>query len=219
MTLRHLALAYAVVGVAAALGLYRHERRLGSALLCVPLWPLWLPVALSADADEASGPLGERVRAAKEALRETSAACAEAGLGALFTADAARALAAGLDRTLEKILRMDRLLAAPAFDATRARARLARLEAEGAGRAADLARAQAEHAERLGDARARQALALEELLELVGSLRTQVLLVGVAGGGADADALSEEIRCRIEALAAALGPEPADDRAVPRAPV
>jgi hypothetical protein len=217
VTLRHLGLGYLGVGVTLAVWLWSRERKLreplpalGSALLAVPLWPLWVPVAVWNEAP-AGGDLGERVRAACMTLRQAAEACAEAGLERLLSRGAAEALAEGLARAWSRVVELDRLAASAPFDAERARARLDRHEAEGATRAAALARAQLDHATRLARSREKEARALEELVELVHALRAQVLLAPLAVREApgEAEALSDEIRSRVEALAAALGPEDA----------
>jgi len=215
--LRHLALGYLALGVLSAAWLWTRERKareplpaLGSALLAVPLWPLWLPVA-AWNEPPTGGDLGERVRSACATLRQAAEACAAAGLERLLSRSAADTLAQGLTRAWGRVVEMDRLAASAPFDAERARARLARHEAEGATRAAALARTQLDHATRFARSREREARALEELVELVHALRAQILIAPLSArdAPAEAEALSDEIRSRVEALAAALEPDDA----------
>ncbi len=82
MSLRDLVVLYLIAGPACAVAVYRvssegRRRAALSAALCVPLWPIWAPVALTAGRGEGGGRVvgaaGEAAARVQGALREGSA--------------------------------------------------------------------------------------------------------------------------------------------------
>jgi hypothetical protein len=216
MRLAELALLYAVVGVACAVGLALRApagRKLGAvdALLCVIAWPLYVPVwvagrpegAAPGVAGELRGAIDRECASLAEALRAVrdplvaSLLPTEEQLGRLFSHL----------RSLDgRVAQLDEVLGGDSFDA--ARAGEAVREAERKGRGIEQARLALESIERLVALRARAALDRDDLLTLCRRLRLQATVLRFAGADAgEMRGLLAEIQGRIEGAGAALGPE------------
>jgi hypothetical protein len=218
-----LGLLYVTAGVACAVAIYRGStergaRRVLAALLAIPLWPLWAPVALGGakDARPAGRPTGasssgSRAAAASAridaALREGVEACAGTSLEALLPRDAATRIAAEVARAADRHAELEELLGREGFDPEVAEARLRELEQSGASpRAVSTARLHAENIRRLVSMREHDARALEELADLVQALRTQLVLARFAGSSVEgAGGIVSEVWARVEGLGVAMG--------------
>ncbi|AUX44296.1 hypothetical protein SOCE26_057600 [Sorangium cellulosum] len=218
MSLRDLAALYLLAGLACAVAVYRaslegRRRAALSAALCVPLWPIWAPIALTSTSARGEG--GERPRAASTAaaarvqgaLREGVDACAGTALEALLSREAASRIEAEVARAAARHAELDALLRRGGFDEAAAAERVAALERGGAGgRALATAHLHLDNIRRLRAMRDRDARALEELADLVHALRTQLVLARFAGSSVEgASGIVSEVWARVEGLGVAIG--------------
>ena len=204
MTALHLALIYAVAGLAAAALILRHAGGWWSAAVAVPLWPLWLPFALRLDAPGApSTPAASRVEAA---LREGLNACRGTPLAHLLPVDTAQQLVDEVSRVEARCEELGRLLTRPDLNGAHASARLAELERQGASdRAIATARLHRVHVERLHHIHQRDRDALTALADLAEALRTQLVLARYEGASVEGVGdLIGELSARVEGLSSAL---------------
>jgi hypothetical protein len=219
MSLRDLSVLYLIAGLACAVAVYRASRDRGdarrravlSAALCVPLWPIWAPVALTAGrgagGGRADGGAGTAAARVQGALREGVSACAGTSFEALLSRDAASRIEAEVTRAAARHAELDALLRQSGFDETAAAARVAELERGGAssGRALATAHLHLENIRRLRAMRDRDARALEELADLVQALRTQLVLARFAGSSVEGvGGIVSEVWARVEGLGAAI---------------
>lgn len=221
MTLGDLLVLYGAAGVVSATFVYRAAPRRGaraawSAALTVPLWPLWLPIAL--------GPAPRRARpdtsnATRAAIWDAHEAVLGSPLEALLPREAALRMLDELERAAERHRELGRLLEQPEFSEGAAEGRVAQLEREGASeRGLAPARLHLENVRRLSQLRQRDQDTLAELGELAAALRTQLVLARYSGGARGAEASGDvsdivsEVWARVEvlgsALEAPLGSEP-----------
>ena len=206
MTLADLGILYVSAGAVSALVIHRRGRAngrqaLARALLAIPLWPLWLPVALAtADVALPSGAGGVGGTAA--ALLEGHEAVRGTPLEALLPRDAVDRILGEVRRAGERREELRALLARPTFGLDTARAHVERLGREGASpRTLASARLHLANVERLDALRCRDELALEELGELVSALRTQLVLARYAGSTPEgAGDIVSEMWARVEVL-------------------
>jgi hypothetical protein len=224
MSLGDLVVVYAVAGVACAVAVYRTAPARGasawlSAVIAIPLWPLWGPIALTSARRPATpprphvppAPVDAGVAASAErieaALREGVEACAGSSLEALLPRDAAERMLADVRRAAERHAELGALLGREGFDRVAAEARLAALQAEGASpRAVSTARLHLDNVRRLSALRERDARTLEELGDVVSALRAQLVVARFAGSQAEgASGIVSDLWARVEGLGVALG--------------
>ncbi|AKT41559.1 hypothetical protein [Chondromyces crocatus] len=261
MSLLDLAILYVLLGVASAVAIYRAERKsqrerspsqrfhaLGLALLAVPLWPLWAPIALgrhastpppwpqasspapqgsgiaspsprTGDSGGVFGPAHMAVRI-EEALHECVRASAGTPIEPLMPPEAAARISTEVARAATRHAEIDALIRREGFDIDSAERRLAALEAaHAASRVLATARIHLDNVRRLVALRDRDAAALEELLDLVHALRTQLHLARYAESELNAHAsvsegatfagtsgIVSEVWARVEGLSAVLVP-------------
>jgi len=181
MNLRDLVIVHGLIGAACAVAVYRQttstrRARLASALVTVPLWPLWAPFALaSRERSNQSPAVAARIEAL---LRVVVEAAQGTSLETVLTRSAARHLGAQVRRVAARLAAIDEL-------------------SSGTGTTARHADAHA----RLAALRARHADALHEIAELLDALTTQLGLLRL--GELPPDAVAEtiaEIRSRLDAL-------------------
>jgi hypothetical protein len=216
MSLRDLLGLYALVGVACAIAVFRRAPSRGagallSALMTVPLWPLWAPFALAPATPPSAQPRPENdaVRArVDKALADAVAAVAGTPMSEVFTQRTATRIAAEVAHVASRLADLSALAERSGFDREVSARRLEELERAGASdRAVATARLQHDSLERLAELRAADARALEELADLVEALRTQLVLARYAGSPADgAPAIVSEVWARLEGLGAVLDP-------------
>ncbi|WP_438013779.1 hypothetical protein WMF18_22905 [Sorangium sp. So ce315] len=214
MSLRDLSVLYLLAGLACAVAVYRaspegRRRAALAAALCVPLWPIWAPVALTARRAEPGGAPGTADAAARVqgALREGVSACAGTSFEALLSREAAARIEAEVARAAARHAELDALLRQGGFDEAAAAARVAEIERGGAGsgRALATAHLHLENIRRLRAMRDRDARALEELADLVQALRTQLVLARFAGSSVEGvGGIVSEVWARVEGLGAAI---------------
>lgn len=225
MSLTDLAALYLIAGLACAVAIYRSAPEPGvaavaSAALAVPLWPLWAPIALTEskrprprarEGREAEAPPSSPVAAAaariESALREAVEACAGTSLEALLPRAAADRISAEVRRAADRHAELSALVGREGFDLVAAEARVADLaSADASPRAASTARLHLDNVRRLLAMRDRDALALDELADLVQALRAQLVLARFAGSQAEgAGGIVSEVWARVEGLGVALG--------------
>lgn len=206
MNLADLAVLYGLAGSLSGVFVYRTQPKrgaatLGSALLSVPLWPLWLPVLLASKNAEQ--------RAAYSAGTETEAALLEGHeavrdtpLEPLLPRAAVDRLLRELRRASERYAELTRLLSKQGFDRSVAEERVARLEQrEASPRTLASARLHLENVLRLQSLAARDKRALEELSELIAALRTQLVFARYSGSSpGEANDIVSEVWARVETL-------------------
>lgn len=210
MTLGDLLVLYGAVGVASATVVYRSSPARGvraalGAALTLPLWPLWLPVALR----ERRATRPETGDATRAAIWEAHEAVVGSALEALLPREAALRMLQEVERASERHLELARLLAQPQFSAVAAEQRLEQLQREGASeRSLTPARLHLDNVRRLEVLRRRDQDTLLELGELATALRTQLVLARYSGSGAgdarDAGDIVSEVWARVEVLGSAL---------------
>jgi len=206
MNLADLGVLYGVAGALSGAVVYRSQpgrgaRRLASALLSVPLWPLWLPVLFASQG-------AERV-VQRSAATETEAALLEGHeavrntpLEPLLPREAVDRLLRELRRATERYAELSSLLAKKGFDRAAAEERVARLEQRAASpRTLASARLHLENVLRLQSLAARDRRALEELSELIAALRTQLVFARYSGSSpGEAGDIVTEVWARVEML-------------------
>lgn len=225
MKLGDLLAIYVIAGLACAVAIYRTAPQRGlaglaSALVAVPLWPLWAPIALTAKRGAPEEPTKANARPAEPevaasvaridaALREAMEACAGSSLAALLPREAADRILNEVRRAAARHAEIGALLAREGFDIRAAEARLADLTREGASpRAISTARLHLDYVRRLQALRERDARALDELSDLVQALRAQLTLARLAGSQPEgAGGIVSELWARVEGLGVALGAE------------
>lgn len=214
MNVTDLGILYAAAGAVSAVVIQkrrsaRGERSLAHALLALPLWPLWLPVALaSPDERRASG---GAVGSTEAALLEGHEAVRGTPFEALLPRTAVDRILGEVRRAGERREELRALLARPSFGLESARTHVERLGRAGASaRALASARLHLANVERLEALLRRDELALEELSELVSALRTQLVLARYAGQTPeDAGDIVSEVWARVEVLGTSMDDAPA----------
>ncbi|HET9958990.1 MAG TPA: hypothetical protein VFQ61_31080 [Polyangiaceae bacterium] len=206
MTLTDLGILYGLSGVMSAIWLRRRpvvgvRPSLGSTLLVVLVWPLWVPVVLSAE--RPNPVVTQRTSLEMEsALVEGHQAIQGTPLEPLLPRAALERMQTEVRRAAERLAELDTLLSSPAFDRTQALEHLERLERRGAsGRTLASARSHCESIERLAALRDRDRAILEEVSELSRALRTQLVLSRYRGSSpSDAGDIVSELWARLEVL-------------------
>jgi hypothetical protein len=214
VTLADLGILYVSAGAVSALVLHRRERTQGRravvrALLAIPLWPLWLPVALASGGHFSAASAGNMGGTAA-ALMEGHEAVRGTPLEALLPRDAVDRILGEVRRAGERREELRALLSRASFDLDSARSHVGRLEREGASaRTLASARLHLANVERLDALRRRDELALEELAELVSALRTQLVLARYAGSTPEgAGDIVSEMWARVEVLGTTMDEAP-----------
>jgi hypothetical protein len=215
MTATGVLLLYALVGLACGVAVLRRSPSIAvgtvcSAVLVVPLWPLWAPFALgSGGVRTPLHPATDEVVARIDiALSAAVAASAGTPTSTVFNQKIADGVASEVARVVQRLRELS--LLASSSDLAAARKRLEELVHEGSSeRAVATARLQFESLERLAELRAADTRALAELADLLEVLRTQLTLVRFTGSTADdAQAVVTELWARLEGLAGAVDPGP-----------
>src|SRR5262245_45255504 len=135
MRLVDLGLLYAGVGVACAVTLYRRSDKtrsaLANALIAVPLWPIWAPIAWKArpEPSSAGGRSSERVDRIRSALDEAVELVRGSPLERVLGRESARAIIDEAERLSSRNDELVELLSRDEFDAEAAARRLETLEA------------------------------------------------------------------------------------------
>jgi hypothetical protein len=212
MKLLELTFLYFLVGTSCAVALYRRapdpgRANLAAALIAVPLWPLWVPIAWTARRE--LPPLdfmaSDVVHAIRSALDEGVTAAAGTPLERLLNREAAVSIVAEVTRLATRRHEILTLLAREEFDVERAQRRIEDLQRGGAtSRTGASARLHLDNVRRLRQLAERDSRTLEELAGLVQALRTQLVFVKLSGSSAEGvgDIVSE-LWSRIEGLSEA----------------
>jgi hypothetical protein len=210
VTLVDLGILYVSAGAVSAFVVHRRGREKGRravlrALLAIPLWPIWLPVAL-ATADVAWSNRGETLGTTAAALLEGHEAVRGTPLEALLPREAVDRILDEVRRAGERREELRTLLSRPTFGLDSARAHVEHLGRGGASaRTLASARLHLANVERLDALRRRDDVALEELGELVAALRTQLVLARYAGSTPEgAGDIVSEVWARVEVLGTTL---------------
>ena len=209
MTLGDLLVLYGAAGVASAVIVYRAAPERGraavlSAALSVPLWPLWLPVALTG---RRRPPERARQRdPTQAAIWEAHEAVLGSPLEPLLPREAALRMLQEVERAAERHRELALLLSQRDFSPQAAEERLAELvQSALPARSLAPARLHLENVRRLEELRRRDEHTLLELAELAGALRTQLVLARYAGSSpADAGDILSEVWARVEVLGTTL---------------
>jgi len=213
MTLGDLLVLYGAAGVASAGVVYRAAPERGraatlSALLAIPLWPLWLPVALTAQRRPPAPPSASD--ATRAAIWEAHEAVVGSALEPLLPREAALRMLNEVERASERHRELASLLGQRDFSAQVAQARIEQLTSGGASAQRLVpARLHLENVRRLESLRHRDEQTLLELGELCTTLRTQLVLARYAGSTPhDAGDIVSEVWARVEVLGSTLEPPP-----------
>ncbi len=222
MSIIDLALIYTVVGAGCAAVVYRRaqgspRRRLASAALALPLWPIWAPIALLPDT--VPGTRASRQRARDRAARieaelgQAVSAASDSPFEVLLPRRAADRIRGEVDEALRRIAELDAVLDEPGFDRQEAEQRVRELSANGASkRALKTAVLHRDSVARIEALRDRQVRALEELGELVGALRSQLVLARYAGSSPEGvGGIVSEMWTRVESLSEVMDAQPPAD--------
>jgi hypothetical protein len=206
LTLVDLGILYTAAGAVSALVIHRRSKARGRqafarALLAIPLWPLWLPVALARADDWQPNGVGT-VGGTAAALVEGHEAVRGTALEALLPRDLVDRMLGEIRRASERRDELALLLARPSFGLDNARAHVERLGREGASaRTLASARLHLANVEQLDALRRRDELALDELGELASALRTQLVLARYRGATAEGVGdIVNEVWARVEVL-------------------
>ena len=214
MSLLDLGVLYLIVGVGCAVVVYRRTGRGASAALALPLWPIWAPIALIDDAPPRSAG-SDRVARIEEQLGQAVAAARGSAWSVLLPDDAVRRLRAEIALVVRRIAELDEVLAQPGFDLSGAERRVSELSGRGTSRRAlETAVLHRNNVARIQAMRDRSERALEELGELVGALRSQLVLARYAGSSPEGvGGIVTELWARVEGLADVMDtdPDPSDD--------
>jgi hypothetical protein len=208
MRLLDLGLIYAGVGVACAVTLYRRSERTRTsvlnALIAVPLWPIWGPIAWTArpEPSYAGGKASERVERIRAALDEAVELVRGSPLERMLDRESARSIVSEAERLSARNDELVELLSRDEFDAEAAARRLEALEAARASpRVCSSARVHLENIRRLRRLAESEARALEELAGLVVALRTELMVVKLSGSSAEGvDDIVRDLSAHIEGL-------------------
>ncbi len=213
MSLRDLLLLYGIIGVACAIGVLLRATGsrasvAASAVMAIPLWPVWAPFALATPRRRQAAVQSAAVARIDRALAEAVEAVAGSQIADVFSPKVAARIAEEVTHVATRQGELAALSAKTGFDAAAAKERLRELEARGAPeRVVATARMQLESLVRLDELRAADARALDELAELLEALRTQLVLARYAGSTAEGvGALVSEVWARLEGLGAAFEP-------------
>ncbi|MCB9592957.1 MAG: hypothetical protein H6719_09520 [Sandaracinaceae bacterium] len=206
MSLVDLALLYTIVGAGCAAVVYRKSRgpvrrRLGSAAIALPLWPIWAPIALIPDAAPRSRATDRAARIETE-LAQAVTAASDSPFEVLLSQEAAERIRTEVRDALQRIAELDEVLEQPGFDRREAEERVARLSDTGASkRALRTAVLHRDNVLRIEALRDKHVRALEELGELVGALRSQLVLARYAGSAPEGvGGIVSEMWARVESL-------------------
>ncbi|MBX3275988.1 MAG: hypothetical protein KF729_37395 [Sandaracinaceae bacterium] len=206
MSLVDLIVLYAIVGAGCAAVVYRRARgstakRLGSAAIALPLWPIWGPIALLPDAAPRSRATDRAERIEAE-LAQAVAAAERSPFEVLLPKAAADRIRAEVREALSRTAELDAVLEQPGFDRREAEARVVGLSAGGASkRALRTAVLHRDNVLRIEALRDKNVRALEELGELVGALRSQLVLARYAGSSPEGvGSIVTEMWARVESL-------------------
>lgn len=212
MTLDVIALGYAAIGVAVAIGAAIAGRRptAGDVLLLTAVWPLAGPMIL----------FGDRERSDDHELVSALARASTSPLASILPdAETARVLQARLREASARLADLEDVLARPDFDPAAAQHRASELTARGATAAAATAQLRVRTLGQLRELRERYRSELDEVRELMAQLVTQAELVRLQPSIAQASSeLVRELVTRVEGLGdlfayqASLEYEPSLDR-------
>lgn len=205
MSLVDLAVLYGLAGLGCAALVYRRSRgsprrRVASAALALPLWPVWAPLALVPDPPPRVPATGRVARIEAE-LEHALAASRGSPFAILLSEDAAERIRQEVRLAASRIAELDEVLAQPGFDRAEADRRVGALTVEGSPRALRTAVLHRDSVAQLEGVRERYARAIDELGELVAALRSQLVLARFAGSSPEGvGGIVTELWARVEGL-------------------
>ncbi len=215
MSLADLLLLYGIVGVACAIAVVlrapgSRTSVAASAIMTIPLWPVWAPFALATPRRRSVAAPNAAVARIEHALAAAVESVAGSPIADVFSPKVAARIAEEVGHVAARLDELAALAAKSGFDVAAARERLRDLETRSAPeRVIATARMQLESLVRLDELRAADGRALDELAELLEALRTQLVLARYAGSTAEGvGALVSEVWARLEGLGAAFEPMP-----------
>lgn len=210
MSLLDLGLIYLVVGAGCAVVVYRRtagdlRQRAASAAMALPLWPIWAPIALIDDRPRRSRASDRAARIEEELTRSVEAARGSP-FEVLLPTEAAGRIRGEVADAMKRIAELDAVLAQPEFDLDEAERRVSELTETGASkRALRTAVLHRNNVARIQALRDRSVRGIEELAELVGALRSQLVLARYAGSSPEGvGGIVAEMWARVEGLGEAL---------------
>jgi hypothetical protein len=193
MTLGMLGVGYVAIGAVLAIACAAMRRaNAGDVVMLLVVWPIALPLVLSARSDEAES--GELVAALARASASPLAAV-------LPDAETGRVLQSRVREAATRLVELDELLARPDFDPIAAERRVNDLASRGSVAAAQTAQLRVRTLGQLRALRERYRAELEEVRELIAQLVTQAELVRLQPSIAQASSeLVRELVTRVEGL-------------------
>ncbi len=213
MNLTDLLIIYTLIGVACAVAVYHRSvepplapRRVASAAVTVPLWPLWAPFALATGSPRRWTAAGARLPVVAQVdtlLAEALEAIDGTPAQPLLSRQDAAAISERVLAAAQRLSELQAQLRRPAFDLATAAERIAELESRGASESAlTTARLHHQSLERLDQCCLREEQALAELVELLQIMRAQLLLARFGPSDRDdhPDELLAEIWARLESI-------------------
>ncbi|HEY5960582.1 MAG TPA: hypothetical protein VIV60_28710 [Polyangiaceae bacterium] len=211
MNLLELCILYAFAGVVSAALLQQRseksfERHFVDLVLAFLLWPLWLPIALSKNADPNKVNTSRPWSESEQSLREGYAAVKGTPLERLLPLASVERIAVELRRVYARNRELSELLVHPNFSLERAQSRVAELEQSAAPpRTVAMARRHVENVERLAALHRRDQQLHEELVDWLSTLRTQLVLARFSGSSTAAIGdIFAEVCARVEVLGSTL---------------
>ena len=195
---------YLLTGTACAVALYRRDPDRGvlNAVMALPLWPLWAPIAWTAQrhAAPAAAGKGDRLRTLRSALDQAIASVAGTEHEVLIDREAAKLIMDEAERIVARHAELVRLLAREEFRLDKAEAQAEGLERQQAsGRVRASSRLHLENVRRLHHLAERDERALDELVALVTALHAQLMLMRLSGSStASVDDIVSDLWAHIE---------------------
>ena len=205
MSLLDLSVLYLVIGAGCAAVVYKKTRgtsakRVASAAVAFPLWPIWAPIALIPDAPPRTEASGRAARIEAE-LEQATRAAEGSPFEILLPRDAADRIRDEVRQAIVRIGELDGVLAQSGFDLAEAEERVSALTRSGNRRALKTAVLHRHNVARIQALRDRQVRVIEELGELVGALRSQLVLARYAGSSPEGvGGIVTELWARVEGL-------------------
>lgn len=204
MSLLDLALLYAVIGVGCGIVVGR-KNGWASGAIAIAIWPIWAPIALIPDPPKRT-PASGRVARIEAELEGAAQAARGSPFEILLPPSASERIQRELRAAVARIEELDAVLGQPGFDLAEAERRVTALSEDGGNpRALRTAVLHRDNVARLEALRDRHARALEELGELVGALRSQLVLARYAGSSPEGvGGIVTELWARVEGLGEAM---------------
>jgi hypothetical protein len=203
MSVVDLLILYGVIGLGCGVVVGRKHGWVSGAIAIV-IWPIWAPLALIPDPPRRTAPSGRAARIEEE-LEGAALAARGSPFEILLPPSASDRIRRELRAAVVRIEELDGVLAQPGFDLREAERRVTALSDGDNPRALKTAVMHRDNVARLESLRDKHGRAIEELGELVGALRSQLVLARYAGSSAEGvGGIVTELWARVEGLGEAM---------------